>query len=99
MSIVSHVLQVNKKTSNRCTFSSVFHMSTEIYQIDINLLYVLLNINRKTSIIDVNSSTYLRRQLKDVRTYKLSSHDLDDKGNPCIRRQCYINCLTCFTCQ
>ena len=31
-------LQVNKKTSNRCKFSSVFHMSTEIYQIDINLL-------------------------------------------------------------
>ena len=88
-----------KKTSNRCKFSSVFHMSTEIYQIDINLLYVLLNINRKTSIIDVNSSTYFRRQLKDVRTHKLSSHDLDDKGNACIRRQCYINCLTCYTCQ
>ena len=44
MSIVS---QVNKETSNRCKFSSVFHMSTEIYQIDINLLYVLLTINRK----------------------------------------------------
>ena len=69
-------------------------MSTEIYQIDINLLYVLININRKTSIIDVNSSTYFRRQLKDVKTYKLSSHDLDDKGNACNRRQC-----TCFTCQ
>ena len=35
-------------------------MSTEIYnQIDINLLYVLLTINRKTSIIDVNSSGIL----------------------------------------
>ena len=62
-------------------------MSTEIYQIDINLLYVLLTINRKTSIIDVNSSTYFRRQLKDVKTYKLSlcmMYDLDDKGNICI---------------
>ena len=96
MSIVS---QVNKKTSKRCKFSSVFHMSTEMYQIDINLLYVLLAINRKTSIIDVNSSTYFRRQLKDVKTYKLSSHDLDDKGNTCNRRQCYVNCLRCFTCQ
>ena len=54
-------------------------MSTEIYQIDINLLYVLLTINRKMSIIDVNSGTYFRRQLKDLKTYKLSSHDLDDK--------------------
>ena len=96
MSIVS---QVNKKTSNKCKFSSVFHMSTEIYQIDINLLYVLLTINRKTSIIDVNSSTYFRRRLKDVKTYKLSSHDLDNKGNTCNRRQCYVNCLRCFTCQ
>ena len=75
-------------------------MSTEIYQIDINLFYVLLNINRKTSIIDVNFvSTYFRRQLKDVKTYKLFSHDLDDNGNTCNRRQCYVNCLTCFICQ
>ena len=64
-------------------------MSTEIYQIDINLLYVLLTINRKTSIIeksiDVNSSTYFRRQLKGVKTYKLSLYDLDEKGNICNR--------------
>ena len=51
MSIVSHVY----KSTKRRLIDVNFLMSTEIYQIDINLLYVLININRKTSIIELCS--------------------------------------------
>ena len=60
----SNACQLSRKSTKRrlidVNFRACFTCQQKIYnQIDINLLYVLLTINRKTSRIDVNSSGIL----------------------------------------
>ena len=55
-------LDYNTCQLSRMIFERISHVNRNI-SINYQFNYLLLNINRKTSIIDINSSTYFRRQL------------------------------------